>query len=441
MVNDLLQGEDPDIVDIAKRCSIPRFFHAGIMMALADEPMTIQHTESILNEINDLELVQDLGNGSFVFRPELREQVRTELQMHSRDQFLDLNKRAYSYFDSQLPSGYKISEVTWGQLRREQLSALRERIYHLLQIDFEAGFSEFQLLLRGAQDLSLVGEASALLKIINSLDKSLLNEEQQNRLEYFDAWQNNADGDVGSAEAKLSKLLEKTLSDSLRSQVLILLGNIYEDRMRFDKAIEALQEAQKISISLQLPRQSAALANNIGRILYRQKNFANAEKLFQQALDEFEKIGDIVGESKSLNNLGSVRLRQARWKEAFDLFEKSIALKLQIGDYFGAALTRRNIGMQYQELSQYDQNDKSSKLNREKAIQNYLDSLETFTAMGALSNQARVLYELARLYDKVHDEAQARKFLAEALPIYQTLRLKAELNESAWLVKKLGLQA
>ena len=441
MVNNFLQGEDPDIVKIAKRCSIPRFFHTDLIVALADEPMTTQQAEAILEEINDLELVQDLGNGRFVYRPEVREELRSELQTGAHDLFFLLNQRALAYFDSKLPDGYKVSEMIWGQMRGEQLSALRERIYHLLQINFEAGFSEFQLLLRSAQDLSLVGEASALLKIINSLDKSILNEEQQNRLEYFDAWQKNVEGDSTSAEAKLSHLLTRHLSDALRSQVLTLLGKIYKAATDFDKAISAFQEAQKISLSLQLPRQSAALANDLGDSYYKQKDFGNAEKFFQQALVVFEKISDPIGESKSLNNLGFVRFRQGRWKEAFDLFEKSIALKLQIGDQFGAAITRQNIARQYQELSKRDLNNKSSKLSWEKAFENYLQSLETFRHMGALSNQVQVLSELAQLYLNINDEAQARKFFEEALPIYRTVQLRTELAEFVRLAKQFGLQS
>lgn len=440
MLDSVFSKQPPEVVKTAKSCAIPRWFDVSLISVLADEQISTEQAENMLKTISNWDFVQHLGNGRFAYRREIREHLRSELQSSSYSWFLLLNQRAHSYFNKQLPSGYEISEMSWSQLRGEYRSILREKVYHLLQIDIEAGFSIFQALFRGAHDLFLAGEASALLKIIQNLDMVILNEEQRSRVTYFEAWQESVDGNFEAAESKLSDLLKKSLSLELRSQILILLGKIYESTRNFSKAIEVFLEAQKISLALQLFRQNATLTNNLGVVYWKQGDRSNAEKQFQQALVEFKKTGNVMGESKAYNNLGAIRLEQGERKDAFYYFEKSIALKLQIGDQFGAAITRQNVGIQYQDLSKKDHNKKSSKLSWDKALKNYLESLDVFKLMGALSNQAMVLYRLALLHDEINDDGKARSFLEEALSLFKTLQMKKELSDSVGLVKKLGLQ-
>jgi tetratricopeptide (TPR) repeat protein len=439
MLASIFQSQAPEVVELARSCSIPRWFDTELIAALANEPVTAGHAEAILEKINDWEFVQTLGNGRFAYRREIRDHLRLEVQRKSPDRFFLLNHRAHSHFNNKLPADHKINEMSWSQLDGESISALREKIYHLLQIDFEAAFDMFQILFRGAHRLYLIGEASALLKFVMDLNTTNWNENTRNLVDYYKAMQQNADGDRESAEVKLNDLKIRSIPDNLKVQVLTLLGSIYFVTKRLDPAIVVFQEAQKISNSMNLVRQNAVLSNNLGNAYLAKNDLVNAEKHFQQAFVHFQKIGRSE-QAQVLNNLGTVRLRQERRSEAFDFLEKSLALKSQIGDQFGAAITQENIGILYQQISADSYNTKTSNENRGKALEYYIKSLETFRLMGAVSNQAKVLYRLANFYHQAQEDNKAKEFLRESLLLYKSVGLKKELENSAPLAKTLGLQ-
>lgn len=440
MLESLFRTQSPEVEEATRRCSIPRWFDTALIAALADEPVTSEQARNILDKINDWEFVQDLGEGRFTYRREIRQHLRSQLKESSPALFLTLNERAHSYFDAKLQLTEKIDEMTWVRLQREQISYVREKMYHLLQIDAKSGFSVFQMLFRGAHRLYLLGEAAALLKFVQELETITHDETLCTYLSYFEAMQQNAEGDRESAEEKLVDLKSQLLPKDLKAQILTLLGTIHHSNGNLDVAVDEFQEALKISNALQLPRQSAALLNNLGSVYLTKKDLNNAEKFFQQALAEFKKIGSITEEAQVLNNLGTVRLQRQQWKQALDFLEKSLSLKSQIGNQFAAATTRVNIGTLYQQMSVEEQNQKASKMIKEKALQHYLESLETFKMMGALSNQAMVLYKLAYFHHEIQDDKKATAFLEEALPIFKTLRLKKDLENAAPLARALHLQ-
>lgn len=438
MLESIFQVQAPEVVEFAKRCSIPRWFDPNLIVALADRPISVKLAEDILDKINDWEFVQDLGNGRFAFRREVRQHLLLQMKRDHVELARSLYQRCHSYFDSKLEPLGKLDELVWAKLQGEQASNMREKIYHLLQFDFESGFKLFQKLFHGAHRLYLIGEAAALLKFVLDLESTNWNDDIKNVVDYFKAMQRNTDGDRETALALLIDLKNRSIHSELRIQVLTLLGNIYTEIKEWDSAINVYQEAKELSDSLGLARQSAAISNNLGRVYLDNRDLTNADLYFQQAYAEFKNTRG-QEEAQALNNLGNVRLKQEKRKEAYNFFEESIELKLQIGDRYGAAITQKNFGTLCLAISRDSHSSKTEKLNREKALENYLKSLDTFTQMGAVSDQASVLYDLALFYLQIQNKNQSAQYLRDAQSLFRAIGSKKDLENSIPLAKVLGL--
>jgi len=436
MVDATLLDESEALVSSAYNCAIPRSFSVDLIIALSESPISDNEAKNQLETMKGWEFVQELGSGEFTYRQEVIQYFRTKLQKDNSARFTSLNQQAYRFFSSKLPVALDTDERVWLNLSTLQVDALREAIYHLLQYDPKRGFELFRKMFSRAIQLHLTEETFTLMKFIKQLDDNAFSPVQRLELLYFEAIQDHLDGNIESAEAKLKKVTSESQLPELQAQALTELGKLYFDAKRFDEAAKAFQDAQKIWVSHYSIRQSAALSNNIGNIYLSKKEYKQAKRYFEHALTGLEKEGTPAEHSQTLNNLGNLYRIQEEWNIARQFYEKSLNIKNNLGDHYGMAITRLNLGRLYQQLAQDTQNSKSEKEYHQMAEDNFTQSLNTFKAFGARSNQAFTLFSLARLLQQEGRINEARQNLNEAMETFFALKMQRELE----MAKKLNDQ-
>lgn len=93
-----------------------------------------------------------------------------------------------------------------------------------------------------------------------------------------------------------------------------------------DRAQRSFEEAFKLARNSGRAGQSVALQVNAGLALMRQRRFAEADALWQQALEIFESLGDRRGQATCLGNLAASASTQGQLKRSIELNVRALKL-------------------------------------------------------------------------------------------------------------------
>lgn len=157
-----------------------------------------------------------------------------------------------------------------------------------------------------------------------------------------------------------------------------ILGNIYIDRGKYEKALKyqllAIEIRKETNDSLWLGRN----LSNIAIIYDYQGEFEMALEYYFKSLRIKEKMNDYAGIAVTLNNIASVYYYLEKYQEALDMHFQAIEIEEKIDDKVGLVYSYNNIGEIY--VKQEKLNDaeqailKSITLNEEQP-DNYVQSL------------------------------------------------------------------
>jgi tetratricopeptide (TPR) repeat protein len=158
--------------------------------------------------------------------------------------------------------------------------------------------------------------------------------------------------------------------------------------------------------------------NNLGILLNNKKEYKEAEKLFDEAL-EISRSSDLFQNiAMSLNNKGLLQVRLKEYDQAEELFNEEMAIlnrlvKENPQEYLpNLAMVWNNLGLLQSELEQYAKAEKSylEALDIRRYLNN--DNHKTYT-----SELVSTLNNLGALYCKMHEYGAAEALFVEALQI------------------------
>lgn len=115
-------------------------------------------------------------------------------------------------------------------------------------------------------------------------------------------------------------------TDLTHAKILWRLGKLDESRRI---ALE------KLAAGSLLPHQKGELLIVLGNIAYRKREIPEAEKYFNLAYAEFERVQDLMGLKRVLGNLGNIAYVQTHYEVAKDFFTQAAELSLKMGDIIG----------------------------------------------------------------------------------------------------------
>jgi len=125
------------------------------------------------------------------------------------------------------------------------------------------------------------------------------------------------------------------------------LGNIYQEQMSTEKALDYHFKSLKIKKEIDDERGEGICLNNIGNTFLSKFNYKKAEEYYKKALDLAIKTNDTKSQSISYSNLGIVEKRLGNYDGAIEFYTTALKIKLELDDKNGITNVYSNIASLY----------------------------------------------------------------------------------------------
>jgi tetratricopeptide (TPR) repeat protein len=160
----------------------------------------------------------------------------------------------------------------------------------------------------------------------------------------------------------------------------------------YTRALEHHRKGLRIAQRLGDGQRVASAYNNIGLVLESRHELHQAHAAYQQALDGFQQVNDLLGISTCYNNLGSVGYSLKNHPQALMWYELDLALSARRGAWLDMAATLHNLGHVAWEQQEWQQ-------------------------AGSYFNASRDLYAAFRLEEYVREEEDMLDYIEQHTPV------------------------
>ncbi|WP_414562537.1 MULTISPECIES: tetratricopeptide repeat protein [unclassified Anabaena] len=173
----------------------------------------------------------------------------------------------------------------------------------------------------------------------------------------------------------------------------------YEKTLELYPTLVGIEERQK-----QLWQ--AVVYHNLGYVAQELREYGEARRNYQQALNIFIEYGDRYEQAKTYHNLGYVAQKLREYEEARRNYQQALNIFIEYGDRYSQAQTYHNLGTVADELREY-----------EEARRNYQQALNIFIEYGDRYSQAQTYHNLGTVADELREYEKARRNYQQALNI------------------------
>ncbi|WP_250630464.1 tetratricopeptide repeat protein [Rhodoflexus caldus] len=264
----------------------------------------------------------------------------------------------------------------------------------------------------------------------------------------------------------LTQLLQTTLSDTARCEVLVQLASAQQQKGDYRRAEQTAREAYRLSVQKLSAGQQAMASMRLGTILCDRSQHKEALDFLFKAAENFNKANDQLNRARALNNvaavyhelqqyplvlqymeqalqiveklqakpamavisgnLGNLYAQSGDFNKAQQLIERSLALKKELGDRQGESYSLNFLGGIYEKQGNTKEalNIYTQALAIEKAIGEPYLMTHSYQHIGDLHKQQGNLQQAKNYYDSAAVSAQnigATKELAQVYLAYAEL--------------------
>ncbi len=131
---------------------------------------------------------------------------------------------------------------------------------------------------------------------------------------------------------------------SLRIQMWHDLGNVYETKGQFDKALACYEKMLRLSWVMASRSKGGVAFNKMGRLYRQQGKLSLALEYLKRGLNLFEAAGDMRGVASSHDDLGQVLYALGDFDEAMRACGEALEIRRRLGDVRSIAVVLTNIG-------------------------------------------------------------------------------------------------
>ncbi len=256
---------------------------------------------------------------------------------------------------------------------------------------------------------------------------------------------------------------DNTLTDSLFSRLLHTSGEekartyLYiSEAFRFtdlSKCIMYGDSAVSLASELKIIEEKANILKSLGISCYFNGKFDLALDFYNQSLESFRLVNNLLGVAKCYNNMGIVYEELGNYELSVDYFERSVDIGEKLNDKEWIAIVMLNLGNSkfykgdfrqalksyYQALIIYSEMDDKNNIGKasnnigsvynawgehEKALEYFERAREVYLITGDERNLAKVLSNIAEIYNfQYKDYIKAKQLYDESLEI------KIKLND------------
>ncbi len=203
---------------------------------------------------------------------------------------------------------------------------------------------------------------------------------------------------------------------SVLAEANSLLGELYERKNLYDRALEYFQRAIEYASSLKDSSFLANLYNKTGNAYKARGNYEKSLEYHQRALELYSRLKDSLNMAFAYNTLGLLNYEQGNYNRALEYFFKSLSIYKKQGNEENLAIAYANIASIYHTQGAI-----------RKAIDNYFNSLRTFEKIGHKFGIAACYINLGHIYLQQEEPEKALKNHFKALQILKELKDKNAL--------------
>ena len=241
-------------------------------------------------------------------------------------------------------------------------------------------------------------------------------------------------------------------------QALIILGNFFDDQLRYPEAISCHQRSLEVAQAIGNRNGEADALRGLGNACRSLGQTSRAIDFYQQSLEIKREISDRGGEADALKGLGNAYRSLGKNSRAIDFYQQSLEIKREIGDCGGEGESLYNLGNAYLSLGQYQRalelyqqaldvqrevgkrDSESNSLGGlgkayafleqyQLAIYCFQKSLEIRRKIGDHNGEASSLFHIAKAFARLDQPSEAFQHYRQAQQIYQALELEHRVQE------------
>jgi class 3 adenylate cyclase/tetratricopeptide (TPR) repeat protein len=150
---------------------------------------------------------------------------------------------------------------------------------------------------------------------------------------------------ANDAAVEYYECLLPLLSEEATGEVLVELGGVWQLTGRWADAERAYREAMRVAARGGRRDVLAASQRDLGDLLMYTESYAEAVSWLTRAADEFERIGDRRGLSRTLDRITFALYRQGVYAEALAAAERHLAMATEAGDLAGMSIALNHTGL------------------------------------------------------------------------------------------------
>ena len=436
LLNALLDGMKPETARQFRLCAVPHQFNAEILQVLVPGLDQSAAEERCL-EFAHNPSVRSYGGRLFAVVKDWRERLFDEwLKPDKRTEFVEVNKRLVDYF-----SNGADDESVDADSRR------LNKVFHLIGVDINEGFAEFEHLLRERRQRSSPGECEVLIRLAREY-QPVLSDSQSANLTYQEAklamdlfhtdesrrlfenvllvpeldpllkiktvarlgllehevrnW-SAAIGRFNQALGLLDTVKDPKLQLIYRYRLKLNLGVTYRDMGELQQAKRMLLESVHQAHRADSPSGRAVAYNSLGTLFRKIGEGKTAIKAYTKALQLLEREKELYRVGQVYNNLGLAYIDEREWKKGEEALRESLKIKGNAGDTIGLGKTYNNL-MQVYRVQRMEQ----------EAVDTALKAIECFKEVGDYYDMGLAARNLGRLYRALGKKQEAVKYLQQA---------------------------
>lgn len=224
------------------------------------------------------------------------------------------------------------------------------------------------------------------------------------------AFQSNSNAQNTIIDSLKSEL--KTYKKASKKRVDLLNDLAFENSSKdLDAALIYLEEAKKISATLNYTKGKAKSTYIEGVNHVRQSNLDEAIEQFEKSIELYEKIGEKEGLSSNYNGIGIVYYYKGDYNKSIEYYKKSLQIDEESKDKSKITSSLNNIGGSYGDIGEFD-----------KAIYYYHRALKINKSSGDQKKISNSYNNLGTIYDDQGNFPLALEYYKKSLSIFEKIR-------------------
>jgi len=219
---------------------------------------------------------------------------------------------------------------------------------------------------------------------------------------------NKAEAFITSATAALGENDKEGYAD-----LCLHKGLLFFEKYDYKNSIGQFLEMQKTAIALKDPEREAVAKHYIGKILYNQKDYVDAEKYLNESLAISGKLQNKAQATQTHICLGDVFLTKKLYGKAKQHYKRAFDLQVQASQLEGAADMATKLGKIVFDLDDF-----------EGAMVYFNTSRDIYNSTNQLEKKANILWDIAKVYQAQDNNKMALQANKDALQIWESLENK-----------------